>query len=398
MEISMTIHGRFLFVTLMVFCAYADGRAAEYGLATNLPLSGAWVNYGAGMNNSFKLAVDQANASGKLGNVRLQVIDGDDAGSTAQAVSLATKAGAAPSVVGAFCCWASENGIATHSVYQRYGLPVILGGSNDHRSSRPFHSDAVVFRNSPYDLINMKFAAMYATDIAHFKKIYLLDDNSAFGRTQVDEFEKIAKQKGGTASIIGRESIAQGEKDFTPLLTKIKPLNPDLVYLGGRIIEASLLRQQMVRLGLTAPMMTSGGTFSETYIKITGQPAEGTLASFWGLPLASYPNGRGLAFEKAYAEAKFNNPYEAFGPMAYAAGEVFAQAVQAAEKSGRVTREAVLKQLNTQEFQTILGDFHFDRNGMPSIIHIAIYEVRDGKWQMLYRTDPSATTLVKASP
>src|SRR5215468_9152834 len=233
MEVSMTIHGRFLFVALILLCAYADGRAADYGLATNLPLSGAWVNYGAGMNNSFKLAVDQANASGKLGDIRLQVIDGDDAGSTAQAVSLATKAGAAPSIVGAFCCWASENGIATHSVYQRYGLPVILGGSNDHRSSRPFHSDAVVFRNSPYDLINMKFAAIYVAEVAKFKRIYLIDDGSAFGRTQVDEFEKVAKEKGGKNVLIGRESIAQGEKDFTPILTRIKPLNPDLVYFGG---------------------------------------------------------------------------------------------------------------------------------------------------------------------
>jgi branched-chain amino acid transport system substrate-binding protein len=389
---------RILFAALVVFHACGDGKTAEYALSTNLPLSGAWVNYGAGMNNSFKLAVDQAMTSGKLADIKLRVMEGDDAGSTAQAVALATKAGADPSVIGAFCCWASENGIATHSVYQRYGLPVILGGSNDHRSSRPFHSDAVVFRNSPYDLINMKFAAIYSADIAHFKKIYLLDDNSAFGRTQVDEFEKVAREKAGTAIIIGRESIAQGEKDFTPLLTKIKPLNPDLVYLGGRIIEASLLRQQMARLGLTAPMMTSGGTFSDTYIKITGQPAEGTLASFWGLPLANYPDGRGLEFEKAYADAKFNNPYEAFGPMAYAAGEIFVQAVQAAAKSGSVSRQAVLNALNTQEFQTLLGNFHFDQNGMPSLIHIAIYEVRDGKWQMLYRTDPTAASLVKVSP
>jgi branched-chain amino acid transport system substrate-binding protein len=392
------ICGRILFAALVVFYASCDVRSAEYALSTNLPLSGSWVNYGAGMNNSFKLAVDQAMASGKLGDIRLRVMEGDNAGNTAQAVALATKAGADPSVVGAFCCWASENGIATHSVYQRYGLPVMLGGSNDHRSSRPFHSDGVVFRNSPYDLINMKFAAVYAADIAHFKKIYLLDDNSAFGRTQVDEFEKVAKEKGGTGIIIGRESIAQGEKDFTPLLTKIKPINPDLVYLGGRIIEASLLRQQMARLDITAPMMTSGGTFSDTYIKITGQPAEGTLASFWGLPLANYPDGQGLAFEKAYSDAKFNNPYEAFGPMAYAAGEIFVQAIQVAARSGGVSRRAVLNQLNTQQFQTVLGNFHFDENGMPSLIHIAIYEVRDGKWQILYRTDPTATTLVKVSP
>ncbi|MHB8727117.1 MAG: branched-chain amino acid ABC transporter substrate-binding protein [Casimicrobiaceae bacterium] len=381
--------------TIFALSLSATAHGAEYALATNLPLTGAWANYGLGMQNSFQLAIDKANASGVLGNIKLRVIAGDDAGSVTQAVSLATQAGADPTVVGAFCCWESEAGIATHSIYQRYKLPVILGGSNDHRSSRPFHSDAVVFRNSPYDLINMKFAAIYAAQIAKFKRIYLIDDNSAFGRTQVDEFAKVVAEKAGKNTLIGRESIAQGEKDFAPLLTRLKSLNPDLIYFGGRIIEASLMRQQMIRLGLKVPLMTSGGTFSETYLKITGDAAEGTLASFWGLPMKTYPGGRGLAFEKAYSDAKFNNPYEAFGPMAYAAGEVYVQAIQAAAKSGGVTRERVLHQLNTQEFHTLIGDFHFDKNGMPSLIHIAIYEVKDGKWQILYRTDPSATKLVK---
>jgi branched-chain amino acid transport system substrate-binding protein len=370
--------------------------AAEYGLATNLPLTGSWANYGVGMENSFQLAIDKANASGALGSNKLKVIPGDNAGTATQGVNLATKAGDDPTVIGAFCCWASEIGIATHPIYQRYNLPIILGGSNDHRSSRPFHSDVVVFRNSPYDLINMRFAAIYAGENAHFKRIYLIDDGSAFGRTQVDEFAKVLGETVGKDVLVGRESIAQGEKDFTPLLTSIKSLNPDLVYFGGRIIEASLLRQQMVRLGLTAPMMTSGGSFSDTFIKITGDPAEGTLASFWGLPMADYPEGRGLAFEKAYADAKFSNPYEAFGPMAYAAGEVYAQAIAAAANAGGVTRENVLKELNTQNFHTLIGDFHFDQNGMPSVIHIAIYVIKGGKWQIIYQTDPTGTKLVKS--
>jgi branched-chain amino acid transport system substrate-binding protein len=388
------------FVKIVTAAAFVAGlpaaaSGAEYKLSTNLPLTGSWANYGLGMNNSFRLAVEQGNASGALGNDKIVVIDGDDAGSASQTVSLATKAGADPSVMGAFCCWASEFGIATHNIYQRYNLPVILGGSNDHRSSRPFHNDAVVFRNSPYDLINMKFAAVYAAEVAKFKHMYLIDDASAFGRTQVDEFAKVAAEKAGKDVLLGRESIAQGEKDFSPLLTRLKSLNPDLIYFGGRIIEASLLRQQMIRLGLNVPMMTSGGTFSETYLKITGTPAEGTLASFWGLPMKDYPEGRGVAFEKAYAEAKFNNPYEAFGPMAYAAGEVYVQAIAAAAKAGGVTRDNVLKQLNSQEFHTLIGNFHFDKNGLPSVIHIAIYEVKNGKWQILYRTDPTATNLVK---
>jgi hypothetical protein len=74
---------------------------------------------------------------------------------------------------------------------------------------------------------------------------------------------------------------------------------------------------------------------------------------------------------------------------------VFAQAIGAASKSGPVTRAAVLDRLNHQEFKTLLGDFKFDQNGMPGVIHIAIYEIRGGKWQLLYRTDPTATRLVK---
>ena len=372
--------------------------AADYSLAVNLPLTGSWANYGQGMYDSFKLAIDQANASGKLGAIKLSVQPGDNSGSTTQAVSLATKAGADTSVIGAFCCWASENAIATHSIYQRYDLPVVLGGSNDHRSSRPFHHDDVVFRNSPTDLVNMKFAANYAATIAKFKHIFLLDDNSAFGRTQVDEFRKFAEDDAGNGIITGRESIAQGEKDFTPLLTRLKSLNPDMVYFGGRIIEASLMRQQMVRLGLNVPLMTSGGTFSDTYIKITGNAANGTLASFWGLPMAAYPDGRGLAFEKSYADAKFSNPYEAFGPMAYAAGEVFAQAIAAAAKDGTVTREDVLKHLNSDAFKTIIGDFHFDKDGIPEAVHIGIYQVQNDQWKLLYQTNAAATQLVKAGP
>lgn len=367
--------------------------ADNYKLSVNLPLTGPWADFGVGMHNSFKLAIDQGNASGVLGKIKLEVVQGDNAGDTAQGVSLATKAGADPSVIGVFCCWASGIGLATHSVYNRYGVPMILGGSNDHRTTRPFHNSKVVFRNSPYDLINMKMLSEYAADIAKFKRMYLIDDNTAFAVTQANEFTKSTDQKHGKGLIIGRESVVAGEKDFTPLLTKLKPLNPDVIFYSGRVIEASLVRQQMIKLGMNIPIMSSGGVFSETYIKITGAPAEGSIASFWGLPMESYPEGRGVQFEKDYAAAKFNNPYESFGPMAYAAGQVYVQAIASAAKKGKVTRESLLKEIETGKFKTLIGDFAFDENGMLNILHIAIYRVENGKWQIKYRTDRMATKL-----
>lgn len=378
----------------IVLGAVAGPAASEtYKLFANLPLSGGWASFGEGMFNSFKLAIDQANASGVLGDDKLEVVRGDNAGDTAQGVSLATKAGTDPSVIGVFCCWASGIGLATHAIYDRYGVPTIMGGSNDHRTSRPFHNSKVIFRNSPYDLINMKIAANYATQIAGFKRIFQIDDNTPFAVTQCNEFAKVAKANAGEGVIIGRESIVSGEKDFNTLLTKVKALNPDLIYFGGRIVEASLLRQQMEKLGMTMPIMSSGGVFSDTYIKTTGPAADGSLASFWGLPLDYYPEGRGVKFGKDYEVAKFNQPYESFGPMAYAAGEVFVQAISAAKKKGKVTRAAVLKEIETGQFKTLLGDFKFDENGMLDILNIAIFKVENGKWQIKYRTDRQATKL-----
>lgn len=390
-RLTRLLVGTAFLVTSLAGTAHAE----TLKLFANLPLSGSWSNFGEGMFNSFKLAIDQGNESGALGDIKLEVVRGDNAGDTAQGASLATKAGTDPKVIGVFCCWTSGIGLATHAIYNRYGVPTILGGSNDHRTSRPFHDSNVIFRNSPYDLINMKMAATYAISFGGFKRIFTIDDNSAFAVTQVNEFTKVAKEMGGDGVIIGHESIVPGEKDFTSLLTKIKPENADLIFFGGRIVEASLLRQQMIKLGFKAPIMSSGGTFSETLIKITGDAANGFLASFWGLPMAYYPEGRGLQFEKDYKAAGFNQPYESFGPMAYAAGQVYVQAIAAASKKGKVTREAVLSELQNGTFKTLLGDFKFDENGMLDILHIAIYEVEDGAWKIRYRTDRAATTLKK---
>jgi len=384
-----------ILAAVLIFAGQA--KAETYKLYVNLPLSGPWSSFGEGMFNSFKLAIDQANTSGDLGSIKLEVVRGDNAGDSAQAAGLATKAGADSKVIGAFCCWSSGLALATHSIYNRYGLPTILGGSNDHRSTRPFHKSAVIFRNSPYDLINMKMLATYATNYANFKRIFTIDDNTAFSVTQVNEFTKAAVKLHGKGRIIGRESVQLGEKDFTPLITKIKPMKPDAIFYAGHMVEAALFRQQMLKLGLKIPMMSSGGVFSNSYIKTAGEASEGTLASFWGLPMEYYPEGRGIAFEKAYAAAGFQDPYESFGPMAMAAGQVFAQAIKQVSSKGKVTRKAIIKELNNGRYKTMIGDFGFDENGMLDILHIGIFRVENAKWKILYRTDRAATKFQKVS-
>ena len=70
----------------------------------------------------------------------------------------------------------------------------------------------------------MKMLATYATNYAKLKRIFTIDDNTAFSVTQVNEFTKAAIKLHGKGRIIGRESVQLGEKDFTPLITKLKTM------------------------------------------------------------------------------------------------------------------------------------------------------------------------------
>ena len=110
-----------------------------------------------------------------------------------------------------------------------------------------------------------------------------------------------------------------------------------------------------------------------------------------------YPEGRGTKFEADYAAAGFNDPYESFGPMAYAAGQAYVQAVARVKEKGDITREAVLQELESGTFETLIGDFGFDENGMLDILHIGIFRVDDGRWNLLHKTDRAATKLDKVN-
>ena len=118
----------------------AQAKAETYKLFVNLPLSGPWSSFGEGMFNSFKLAIDQGNASGVMGKVKLKVVRGDNAGDSAQAASLATKApipkSSVPSAAGA-AAWRSP---PTPSTTAMEFPPSSAGPTTTARRGRRFQS------------------------------------------------------------------------------------------------------------------------------------------------------------------------------------------------------------------------------------------------------------------
>ncbi|KAF9396461.1 hypothetical protein CPC16_001687 [Podila verticillata] len=120
-----------------------------------------------------------------------------------------------------------------------------------------------------------------------FKRIAIVDDRSAYGQGLADQFEKAAKAAG--AKIIGREYSSDKAVDFKGVLTKLKRANPQAIFYGGADAQAAPMVKQMQALDIKAVLMAGEMVKSETFLKLAGKAAEGTVASLAGQSLDEMP-------------------------------------------------------------------------------------------------------------
>src|SRR5262249_52172538 len=121
-------------------------------------------------------------------------------------------------------------------------------------------------------------AANYVADHFKGKRIAVVDDKSTFGKGVADEFRKALKAKG--VNLVLDDSITGGEKDYSPLVTKLKQAAADLIYFGGYHPEAGLIVRQMRQQNLKAVLMGADSMVTDEFWAITGAAGEGTLLTF----------------------------------------------------------------------------------------------------------------------
>ena len=214
-----------------------------------------------------------------------------------------------------------------------------------------------------------------------FHKIAIIDDQTTYGKGLTDNFLKKYKNLGG--EVLARHGITQGEKDFTPLLTKIKSLKPELIFYGGVYPELALLIKQSRKMGLEAPWMGGDGIFDITLIKLTGPLlSEGVYATMLGVDPHVLPEAKDFVgrYEARYGEIG------SFSAYAYDATNVLIEAIR---RAGKKDREAVRQEVkNTKNFPGILGPINFDPQGDAVGRSVGIFRVENGKFKFLEEIKP----------
>jgi len=334
------------------------------------PATGQYAAFYDQIIHGAKAAAEAVNAAGGVNGNKVVLNIQDDACDPKQAVAVANKFAAQnPAVViGHFC---SSSAIPASEIYADAGIPMIASAASSPTITERGLPN--VFRTSGRDDLSAVVAYNAIIKQKLGTKIAIINDKSTYGRGLADNV-KAGLNAAGVQEVVF-DSLTQGEKDFSTLISKLKFANVDLVFFGGYFAEGGLLVRQAREQGLKATFMGGDGMASSEFASIAGAAGDGFLFTF-------YPDPRNNPKAADIVKKFRDSGYEPEGYTLYTYAAIQAY-VKAAEDAKSIDGNKVSKALHSGTFNTVLGEMKFDKKGDPSTEPFIIYTWEGGKYKPL---------------
>lgn len=358
------------------------GRAlaapSEVNVGVILPLSGANAQFGINSRQGLELAADEINAAGgikALGGAKLKLIIADATSQPTTAATVAQRLITQNRCVAIIGAYASSLTLAVSEVTERRGIPLLTMSFSDVLTERGFkHIFQVVSKGSVLGRAQYDYAASVVAGASEIKKIALLYEDTAYGTSQAVGVRNAAKAAG--AQIVLDEAYPLGITDVTPLISKLRGSDAQIVfpisYLNDSLLIIRVMRQQR----LTMPVVGgAAGYVIPDFAKALGQYSQAVLS----IAPANYDQAP--EYTERYRK-RFGTfmPHEAL-EHAVCAG-VLAQALEVAASD---KPEAVSKALRAQKYDQgwagVMsgGGVHFDASGLNTMAQPIMVQWQDNE-------------------
>jgi branched-chain amino acid transport system substrate-binding protein len=248
----------------------AQGEPVKIGF--NVPLTGFAAADGNSALTGAELAVEQANAEGGVNGEMVELVVLDDQASPKQAGPVATKMieqqGVKVGVSGSY----SGATRAAAGVYQAAGVPYIAAYAVHPEITR---AGEYVFRTSFVGEVQGRAGAKLLGDMMGKKKVVLITLKNDFGKSLAAGFKEAAGQFG--VEIVNEYEYGIKDRQFGPIVSKVKSDGPDAIYASGYFFTAGPLVSQLRAAGVQVPVIGQEGYDSEKFIEIAGPASEGVI-------------------------------------------------------------------------------------------------------------------------
>ncbi len=344
------------------------------------PLSGSLSALGLGMRNSTKLAVDQANQKCTVKGYKIDFQPEDDQATAQIAGQAATKLSSDPNVVGVVGTLNSSTAQTVAPILDAKKIVMVspantnptltLGQAATTAPARPFKT---YFRVATTDLVQGPFGAQYLIQKAGKKNIAVINDGKTYGAGLAATFSAEATKLG--AKVVAQERVGEKDTDFSGVIAKIRPLNPDAVYYGGEYPVAGPLSAQLAGAGLNIPLMGGDGIVDKQFVALGGRV--GDLATNVGAPADQLPSA--ATFISDYKAANFAEEFSAYGVLTYDAANVIINGLATAVGTGTFDdskRQALIDAVQATKLDGASGAVAFDQYGDTTNKVLTVYGVK----------------------
>ena len=343
-----------------------------YKIGWQGPLSGDNQQLGINEVNGARLAVEQANAKGDLG-FKLELVESDDVGTADKAPAAAAKLIQDPAVLGVVGPAFSGPTSATGKTYAAANMGMISGSAtNATLTSSGF---TTFHRVVPTDGVEGTQAAEWLAK--KFKKVFVVDDTTTYGKGVGDVVDKTMRSKGVT---VLRQGVAQNTQDYGAIAQKVTASGAQALFYGGYDAQAALFAKALQAAGFKGLKMTGNGGKSSVFTSGAGAAGNGWYFSCGCQDATTAPEAK--EFTEAYTK-KFNTAPSTYSPECYDATNALIEAVKAAVKKGTPTRKAVAEEINNLDYKGITTQVKFAPNGEVANATVNLYQQKDGKIVML---------------
>jgi branched-chain amino acid transport system substrate-binding protein len=328
-------------------------QAAPVRIGASISLTGKDARTGKELQQGYLLWQEQVNAKGGILGRQVEFTIYDDTSDPETASKLYEKLISEDKVDLVIGPYSSPVTLPASTVAEKYGYPMIVSGA----------SATDIFTRSYNNVFGLYTAAPFymdgAIDIAAkngYKTVGIMNENSAFAKDAMAGAKKKAAEQNMT--VVYEEEYGRDVRDLSPILTKMRAANADVLVGGTYGEDATLIVRQLKDMNWVPKIIAlTVGPALPDFFQTLGPDANYIYGSTQWEPSIKGP---GVSeFVASYKQKYGYEPgYHAGG--GFAAGELLKQA---AEKAQSFDRDKLRETLKTMQATTVYGAYKVGDNG-----------------------------------
>ncbi|MBU2700007.1 branched-chain amino acid transport system substrate-binding protein [Sporomusaceae bacterium BoRhaA] len=371
------------FVGLAICLAIFTGALAGCGSTADskdikiggvFELTGGVASYGQSAVNGAKLAFKQVNASGGVLGKKINFIIADNKSEPSESANAVTKLITQDKVAAIMGAVASSNTLAAVQIATDNKIPLLTPTSTNPKVTVDDNGTVkdYIFRSCFIDPFQGTVMANFATKTLKAKTAVIYVDNSSdYSKGLAQFFEENFVKSGG--QVLSKEAFLQKDQDFKATLTKIKSVNPEVIYVPGYYEEVGKIVKQARELGITVPMLGGDGWDSPKLAEIAGKEVLNN-SYFSNHYSTEDKDPKVTQFVEDY-KAEYNQTPDALAALGYDGAMMLVDAIKRAGSAEPAKIKDALAQ--TKDLQLVTGLISLDANHNP-IKSAVIIELKNG--------------------